>query len=95
MFGVDCAIALTPIRKAIACIVLGYPSAITFFDFALASNEVTTIAVCSIMLIIPDEPVTIAGKDGDDAQRYLEKQVNRVLEKLEEIENQKEIEEEQ
>ncbi|WP_315791838.1 type II toxin-antitoxin system HicA family toxin [Fischerella sp. JS2] len=45
--------------------------------------------------LIPDEPVTIAGKDGDDARRYLEKQVNRVLEKLKEIENQKEIEEEQ
>ncbi|MER3588121.1 MAG: hypothetical protein C4322_07735 [Mastigocladus sp. ERB_26_1] len=45
--------------------------------------------------LIPDEPVTIAGKDGDDARRDLEKQVNRVLEKLEEIENQKEIEEEQ
>ncbi|MBD2431850.1 hypothetical protein CEN44_09200 [Fischerella muscicola CCMEE 5323] len=39
VFGVDCAIALTPIRKAIACIVLGYGSAITFFDFALANNE--------------------------------------------------------
>ena len=45
--------------------------------------------------LIPDEPVTIAGKDGDDAPRYLEKQVNRVLEKLEEIDNQEEIQEEQ
>jgi len=46
--------------------------------------------------LIPDEPVTIAGKDGDDAPRYLEKQVNQVLEKLEEIDNQEEeIEEEQ
>ncbi|BBD66669.1 YcfA family protein [Nostoc commune NIES-4072] len=36
--------------------------------------------------LIPDEPVTIAGKDGDDAPRYLEKQVNRVLKQLEEIE---------
>ncbi|MBF2009573.1 MAG: type II toxin-antitoxin system HicA family toxin [Chlorogloeopsis fritschii C42_A2020_084] len=44
--------------------------------------------------LIPDQPVTIAGKDGDDAPRYLEKQVNQVLEKLEEINNQKEIEEE-
>jgi predicted RNA binding protein YcfA (HicA-like mRNA interferase family) len=33
--------------------------------------------------LLPDEPVTIAGKDGDDAPRYLEKQVNRVLDKLE------------
>ncbi len=33
-----------------------------------------------------DEPVTIAGKDGDDAPRYLEKQVNRVLKQLEELE---------
>lgn len=45
--------------------------------------------------LIPDEPVTIAGKDGDDAPRYLEKQVNRVLEKLEEIDNIEEIKEEQ
>ncbi|MEH2203861.1 MAG: type II toxin-antitoxin system HicA family toxin [Nostoc sp.] len=37
-------------------------------------------------LLIPNEPVTIAGKDGDDAPRYLEKQVNRVLKQLREIE---------
>lgn len=36
--------------------------------------------------LIPDEPVTIAGKDGDDAPRYLEKQVNRILKQLGEIE---------
>ncbi|MBN4006593.1 type II toxin-antitoxin system HicA family toxin [Nostoc sp. LPT] len=36
--------------------------------------------------LIPDEPVTIAGKDGDDAPRYLEKQVNRVLKQLGQIE---------
>lgn len=36
--------------------------------------------------LIPDEPVTIAGKDGDDAPRYLEKQVNNVLQKLNELE---------
>ena len=36
--------------------------------------------------LIPDEPVTISGKDGDDALRYLEKQVNRVLKQLGEIE---------
>lgn len=36
--------------------------------------------------LIPDEPVTIAGKDGDDAPRYLEKQVDRVLKQLEELE---------
>ncbi|MEH1868821.1 MAG: type II toxin-antitoxin system HicA family toxin [Nostoc sp.] len=36
--------------------------------------------------LISDEPVTIAGKDGDDAPRYLEKQVNRVLKQLGEIE---------
>lgn len=45
--------------------------------------------------LIPDEPVTIAGKDGDDAPKYLEKQVNRVLEKLEETQKQEEIGEEQ
>lgn len=37
--------------------------------------------------LIPDEPVTIAGKDGDDAPRYLEKQVNYVLQKLNELED--------
>lgn len=39
--------------------------------------------------LIPDESVTIAGKDGDDAPQYLEKQVNRVLKKLGEIEEEK------
>ncbi|WP_193193598.1 type II toxin-antitoxin system HicA family toxin [Nostoc sp. MG11] len=34
---------------------------------------------------IPDEPVTVAGNDGDDAPQYLEKQVDRVLKKLREI----------
>ncbi|MEH2407946.1 type II toxin-antitoxin system HicA family toxin [Nostoc sp.] len=36
--------------------------------------------------LIPDKPVTIARKDGDDAPRYLEKQGNRVLKQLGEIE---------
>jgi predicted RNA binding protein YcfA (HicA-like mRNA interferase family) len=45
--------------------------------------------------LIPDDPVTIAGKDGDDARKYLEKQVNKVLKKLEQIDNQEENEEEQ
>ncbi|MGJ5629656.1 type II toxin-antitoxin system HicA family toxin [Nostoc sp. CALU 1950] len=36
--------------------------------------------------LILDEPITIAGKDGDDAPRYLEKQVNRVLKQLGEVE---------
>ncbi|MFO5438892.1 MAG: type II toxin-antitoxin system HicA family toxin [Dolichospermum sp.] len=35
--------------------------------------------------LIPDEPVTIAGGDGDDAPKYLEKQVNNVLQKLEKL----------
>jgi len=33
--------------------------------------------------LLPDEPVTIAGKDGDDAKQYLEQQVNKRLKKLE------------
>ncbi|WP_337251831.1 hypothetical protein [Scytonema sp. HK-05] len=41
--------------------------------------------------LIPDEPVTIAGKDGDDAPKYLEKQVNQVLDKLEQMQKLKEI----
>lgn len=32
--------------------------------------------------MIVDELVIIAGKDGNDAPRYLEKQVNRVLKQL-------------
>lgn len=36
--------------------------------------------------LLPDEPITVAGKDGDDALRYLEKQVNRVLQRLAELE---------
>jgi len=27
-------------------------------------------------ILLPDEPITIAGKDGDDAKLYLEKQLN-------------------
>lgn len=34
--------------------------------------------------LMPNEPVTIAGSDGDDAPRYLEKQVYRVLKQLKE-----------
>ncbi|KAM3091156.1 type II toxin-antitoxin system HicA family toxin [Phormidesmis sp. 146-35] len=40
--------------------------------------------------LMPDEPLCIPGKDGDDAPRYLEKEVDRVLRKLEELENQQE-----
>ena len=35
--------------------------------------------------LLPDEPVTIAGKDGDDAKQYLEQQVNKRLKKLEDL----------
>lgn len=35
--------------------------------------------------LIPNEPVTIAGKDGDDAPRYLEKRVEHVLEELKQL----------
>jgi predicted RNA binding protein YcfA (HicA-like mRNA interferase family) len=38
--------------------------------------------------LIIDEPVTIAGKDGDDAPKYLEKQIKKVLNRLEEIQKQ-------
>ncbi|MBD1804307.1 type II toxin-antitoxin system HicA family toxin [Microcoleus sp. FACHB-SPT15] len=37
--------------------------------------------------LLPEEPLTIPGKDGDDAPLYLEKNIRRVLKKLEEIEN--------
>ncbi|MEM9214857.1 MAG: type II toxin-antitoxin system HicA family toxin [Cyanobacteria bacterium P01_F01_bin.150] len=32
-----------------------------------------------------DEPLTIPGKDGDDAPRYLEKDVKQVLKKLKDL----------
>ncbi len=34
---------------------------------------------------LPDEPLTIPGKDGDDAPPWLEKDIRRVLKKLEEL----------
>ena len=38
--------------------------------------------------LLPDEPITIAGKDGGDAKQYLEKQVMQRLEKLRLVQNQ-------
>lgn len=35
--------------------------------------------------LILDEPITIAGKDGDDAKLYLEKAIEKRLKKLEEL----------
>ncbi|MBD1923191.1 type II toxin-antitoxin system HicA family toxin [Microcoleus sp. FACHB-831] len=35
--------------------------------------------------LLPGEPITLAGKDGDDAKLYLEKEVNQRLEKLEDL----------
>lgn len=32
--------------------------------------------------LMPDDPITVAGKDGDDALRYLERQVERALKRL-------------
>ncbi|GAA6616017.1 type II toxin-antitoxin system HicA family toxin [Scytonema sp. NUACC26] len=37
--------------------------------------------------LLPKKPLTIPGKDGDDAPLYLEKSIQKVLRKLEEIEN--------
>jgi len=37
--------------------------------------------------LLLEEPLTIPGKDGDDAPLYLERNIQRVLKKLEEIEN--------
>lgn len=36
--------------------------------------------------LLPDEPLTIAGKDGDDAKTYLEQAVNKRLQKLRDLE---------
>ena len=38
--------------------------------------------------LLPKEPLTIPGKDGDDAPLYLEKSIERVLKKLEELQKQ-------
>ena len=38
--------------------------------------------------LLKNEPIAIAGKDGDDAKAYIEKEVNRKLERLKNIENQ-------
>lgn len=35
--------------------------------------------------LLPEDPITISGKDGDDAQKYLEKQINQKLAKLKRI----------
>jgi hypothetical protein len=37
--------------------------------------------------LLPEEPLTIPGKDGDDAPLYLDRNIQRVLKKLKEIEN--------
>ena len=38
--------------------------------------------------LLPNQPITIAGGDGDDAKTYIEKEVNRKLEMLKTIEEQ-------
>ncbi|MCL1466004.1 type II toxin-antitoxin system HicA family toxin [Argonema galeatum] len=35
--------------------------------------------------LLPGDPITISGKDGDDAKAYLEKEVNQKLAKLQKI----------
>lgn len=37
--------------------------------------------------LLPDEPLTIPGKDGDDVPLYLERSIQRVLKKLKTLEN--------
>lgn len=37
--------------------------------------------------LLPEEPLTIPGKDGDDAPLYLERNIQRVVKKLKELEN--------
>ena len=46
------------------------------------------IILGGFFLFYKNEPITIAGKDGDDARTYIEKEVNRKLEMLKTIENQ-------
>jgi predicted RNA binding protein YcfA (HicA-like mRNA interferase family) len=42
--------------------------------------------------LLPEEPLTIPGKDGDDAPLYLERNIQKVLKKLEELQKQEEQE---
>lgn len=35
--------------------------------------------------LLPEDPITISGNDSDDAQKYLEKQINQKLAKLQRI----------
>lgn len=37
--------------------------------------------------LLPEEPLTIPGKDGEDAPLYLEKNIQQVLRKLKEMKN--------
>ena len=37
--------------------------------------------------LLPEEPLTIPGKDGDDAPLYLEKGIQQTLKKLKKLEN--------
>jgi len=36
--------------------------------------------------LLPEEPLTIPGQDGDDAPLYLERAIQRVLQKISELE---------
>jgi len=38
--------------------------------------------------LLPNDPITISGKDGDDAKLYIEKEVTDKLNKLKSIEEQ-------
>jgi predicted RNA binding protein YcfA (HicA-like mRNA interferase family) len=40
--------------------------------------------------LLPSEPITIAGNDGDDAKPYIEKQVQKTLENLKNIQKESE-----
>jgi multidrug efflux pump subunit AcrA (membrane-fusion protein) len=35
--------------------------------------------------LLPGEPITVAGQDGDDAKLYLEKEINQKIKKLEDL----------
>jgi DNA-directed RNA polymerase subunit L len=39
--------------------------------------------------LLSEEPLTIPGKDGDDAPLYLERAIQKILKKLKDLENQK------
>ena len=53
-----------------------------YICFYLRSKKLILGFLQEVYSLLPVETITIAGKDGDDAKPYLEKEVNQKLAKL-------------